>query len=81
MPLTDACIVGPLADGVILVMQAARTQRDIIKHAENRLYQARAKTLGYVMTNIEYHLPQYMYRYIHKYDDYSYHKELEPVAK
>jgi len=81
MPLTDACIVGPLADGVILVVQAARTQRDIIRHAENRLHQARAKTLGYVMTNVEFHLPQYMYRYIHKYDSYTYQNELEPVAK
>lgn len=81
MPLTDACIVGPLTDGVILVVQAARTQRDIIDHAKSRLYQAQAKTLGYVMTNVEFHLPQYMYRYIHKYDSYTYQNELETAAK
>lgn len=69
MPLADACILGPMADGVIAVIQAGRTQRDIIKHSENRLCQARAKIAGYVMVNVEYHLPNYLYRYIHRYDN------------
>ena len=80
MPLTDACILGPMADGVILVFQSGRTQRDVVKHAESRLYQARAKTIGYVMTNLEYHLPNYLYRYIHRYDNYHYYNE-KPASK
>ena len=72
MPLTDACILGSLTDGVLLVLQAGRTQRDIVKRAENRLHQARAKTLGYIMTNVEYHLPQYLYRYVQEYSGYKY---------
>lgn len=75
MPLTDACIIAPLTDGVIMVIQAGRTQREVIRHAENRLYQAHAKTLGYIMTNVEYHLPQYLYRYVHEYSDYAYNSE------
>ncbi len=71
MPLTDACIIGPMVDGVILVIQAARTQRDVIKHAENRLHQAGAKTIGVVMANVEYHLPQYLYRYVQEYSEYK----------
>jgi capsular exopolysaccharide synthesis family protein len=81
MPLTDACLVGPFTDGVIIVVQAGRTQREVIKHTENRLYQARAKTLGYAMTNVEYHLPQYLYRYVHEYSDYAYNSDLEPAGK
>lgn len=77
MPLADACIVGPLVDGVILVIQAGRTQREVIRHAESRLYQAHAKTLGYIMTNVEYHLPQYLYRYIHEYSDYAHYRQPE----
>ncbi|MDB4349543.1 CpsD/CapB family tyrosine-protein kinase [Omnitrophica bacterium] len=73
MPLTDACIIGPMVDGAIFVIQAGKTQRDIVKHAETRLYQARAKTVGYVITNIEYHLPNYLYRYINRYDNYHYY--------
>ena len=78
MPLADACILSPMADGVILVVQAARTQRGVIEHAMARLAQSRANILGYVMTNVEYHLPHYLYRYVHKYDSYySYgHDEL-----
>jgi hypothetical protein len=28
------------------------------------LYQAHSKILGHVLTNIEYHLPEYIYRYL-----------------
>ena len=72
MPLTDASILGSITDGVILVIQAGRTQRGVVKNAENRLHQARAKTLGCIMTNIESHLPQYLYRYIQEYSTYKY---------
>ncbi len=80
VPVTDSCILGAIADGVIMVIQAGRAQRDVVKHAEHRLAQAHAKTIGYVMTNVEYHLPQYLYRYIHKYGEYGY-KQPELVAQ
>lgn len=74
VPLTDPCLLGAMVDGVILVIQAGRTQRDIVKHAEHRLQQAHAKTIGYIITNVEYHLPHYLYRYVHKYEDEAYSK-------
>jgi capsular exopolysaccharide synthesis family protein len=79
MPLTDGCILGSMVDGVILVVQAGRTQRETIKHVESRLYQARAKTLGYVLTSMEYHIPRYLYRYVHEYASYDayYNKDKE----
>lgn len=80
MPLTDPCIVGAISDGVIMVAQAGRTQRDIIKHAEHRLAQAHAKPLGYIITNVEYHLPHYLYRYVNKYSDHYYSKDHTPVG-
>lgn len=75
MPLTDPCILGSIADGVIMVIQAGRTQRDMIKHAEQRLHQSHANITGYVMTNVEYHLPKYLYRYVNRYSDEAYLKE------
>lgn len=62
--VTDAGIVGSQADGVLLVIQAGRTQRGIVKRAEELLYQSHTKVLGHVLTNIEYHLPEYIYRYL-----------------
>ena len=52
------------ADGVVMVIQAGRTQRGIIKHAEGLLKQAQSKMLGYIMTNVQYHIPAYIYRYL-----------------
>ncbi len=62
--VTDAGIIGPLTDGVIMVIQAGRTQRGIIHRAEELLYQCQTKVIGHVLTNIEYHLPEYIYRYL-----------------
>jgi len=64
VPVTDAGIIGSMCDGVLMVVQAGRTQRGIIRHAEELLYQSHAKVLGHVLTNIEYHLPEYIYRYL-----------------
>jgi capsular exopolysaccharide synthesis family protein len=75
MPLTDPCILGAMADGVIMVAQAGRTQRDMIKHAQQRLTQSHANVLGFIITNVEYHLPTYLYRYVNKYSDESYINE------
>lgn len=62
--VTDSGILGAQVDGVIMVIQAGRTQRGIIKRAAELLHQCHAKVLGHVLTNIEYHLPQYIYRYL-----------------
>ena len=72
MPLTDACILAHMVDGVILVVQSSRTQKDILKQTQKRLNQARAKILGFVMTGVEHHLPKYLHRYVNRYDAYSY---------
>lgn len=62
--VTDSGIVGAMADGVLMVIQAGRTQRGIVKRAEELLYQTHSKVLGHILTNIEYHLPEYIYRYL-----------------
>ncbi len=62
--VTDSGIIGSQTEGVLMVIQAGRTQRGIIKRAEELLVQAHCKILGHVLTNIEYHLPEYIYRYL-----------------
>jgi capsular exopolysaccharide synthesis family protein len=64
IPVTDPGVIGAQTDGVVMVVQAGRTQKGIIKHAESLLKQAQAKLLGYVLTNIQYHIPGYIYRYL-----------------
>lgn len=62
--VTDSGIVGAMTDGVLMVVQAGRTQRGMVKRSEELLYQSHSKILGHVLTNIEYHLPEYIYRYL-----------------
>jgi len=64
IPVTDSGLLGAQTDGVIMVIKANRTQQGVIKHAEDRLKQAQAKLLGYILTDIQYHIPEYIYRYL-----------------
>lgn len=64
IPVTDAGLLGAQTDGTIMVIQANRTQKGIVKHAELILKQAQAKLIGYILTNIQYHIPAYIYRYL-----------------
>jgi len=72
--LTDACILGPIVDAAILVVEAGRTQRDMAKNSEKNLIQAGVNVVGFVMTKIEHHLPGYLSKYMKQYDSYyAYH--------
>jgi capsular exopolysaccharide synthesis family protein len=62
--VTDAGIIAAQTDGVLMVVQAGRTQKGVIKHSEIMFRQAEAKILGYILTNVQYHIPAYIYRYL-----------------
>jgi len=64
IPVTDAGLLGAQTDGVIMVIKAGRTQKGVVSHSESILKQAQAKLLGYILTNIQYHIPGYLYRYL-----------------
>jgi capsular exopolysaccharide synthesis family protein len=64
IPVTDAGLLGAQADGVIMVIKAGRTQKGVVTHGEGILKQAQAKLLGYILTNVQYHIPGYLYRYL-----------------
>jgi capsular exopolysaccharide synthesis family protein len=64
VPVTDAGLLGAQTDGVIMVIKAGHTQKGVVSYSEGLLRQAQAKLLGYVLTNIQYHIPGYIYRYL-----------------
>ncbi len=64
IPVTDASILAPQTDGAVMVIKANRTQKGVVHHSEVLLKQAQAKLLGYILTNIQYHIPDYIYRYL-----------------
>lgn len=64
IPVTDPVIVGTQVEGVVMVVQAGRTQRGIVKRAMELLEQGHINLVGHVLTGIEYFVPQYIYRYL-----------------
>ena len=62
--VTDAGIISAMVEGVLMIIQAGRTQRGIVDRSLELLQQAHANVVGHVLTNIEYHLPEYIYRYL-----------------
>jgi exopolysaccharide transport family protein len=66
--VTDAVILSRRVDGVVLVIRAAETHREIIKNAIGLLQSANAHTLGAVLNGVEmgrdsYYYYQYYYYY------------------
>ncbi|MCG2710827.1 MAG: CpsD/CapB family tyrosine-protein kinase [Candidatus Omnitrophica bacterium] len=62
--VSDAGIVCSQADGTIMVVRTGKTQRGIVKHATEILTQSKVNLLGYVLTCIEYPIPEYIYKYV-----------------
>ncbi len=62
LPVTDPSILASVADGVLLVVRAGKTQRKTVVQAQRLLQQAKANVIGCVLTHVEYYLPGY-YRY------------------
>jgi protein-tyrosine kinase len=64
IPVTDAVIVGAHVDGVLMVIESGHTQRGIVARSSELLLQANANILGYTLSNVEYFVPDYIYRYL-----------------
>ena len=69
IPVSDPLIIGPLMDGVILVLKAGYTQREIGKRAVEILRDSQVNLLGVIMNNMKEILPYY---YSYKYYGYEY---------
>ena len=64
IPVADMTIIGGLVDSVIMIIRAGTTQRGVVKHATDLLKQANVNFMGYVLTHVEYYIPDYIYKYI-----------------
>ncbi len=64
IPVSDPMLISSVLDGVILVMLAGRTPRNVSQRAKNILLDANANLLGVVVNNMSEVLPYYYdYRY------------------
>jgi Mrp family chromosome partitioning ATPase len=54
--------LAPLVDGVVLVLEANRTQTDQILYAERTLEGVNGRVLGHVLNKRTYAIPEWLHR-------------------
>jgi MinD-like ATPase involved in chromosome partitioning or flagellar assembly len=59
---THAVRLAPLVDGVVLVIEANRTQKQQVLYAERTIENARGKILGHVLNKRNYVVPNWFFR-------------------
>jgi protein-tyrosine kinase len=60
----DAVLLGKLADGMVLVVQASSTRRETARRAKESLESAKVKLLGVVLNKRTFPIPEALYRRI-----------------
>lgn len=52
-PISDAILLGSLADGVVLCVHAGETPRELVARVRDDLYRANVRVLGVLLNNLE----------------------------
>ena len=60
----DTALLGKLADGVVLVVQANSTHREAARKAKESLASANVRLLGVVLNKRTFPIPEFLYRKI-----------------
>jgi len=75
IPVSDPMLISSEVDGVILVLLAGKTPRNVATRARDILLDANANLLGVIVNNLSEVLPYY---YDYKYYGYREHDEIKP---
>jgi Mrp family chromosome partitioning ATPase len=59
---TDAVLLGQMADGIILVVQADSTRREAARIAKETFESAKVRLLGAILTDRKFPIPESLYR-------------------
>jgi len=74
LAVSDALVLGPMIDGMILIVWGEKTSREALKRAKEKLDMLKIKTLGAIINNLNIHRSGYYYKYYHYYN-YHYYGE------
>jgi capsular exopolysaccharide synthesis family protein len=76
LPVTDAAVLAQEVDGVLLVVDAGETRRDVVQRAAESLQQVGAHLIGVVLNRVSTGRGGYYYHYYQQYyDDNGYQKQ------
>jgi Mrp family chromosome partitioning ATPase len=59
---SDATVLGPMVDGVVLVLEANATRREVARRTTEHLQATNVRVLGAVLTNRVFPIPERIYR-------------------
>lgn len=76
LPVSDPMLLAPKVDGIIMVVKAGATQREVVLRALDIIDTSRDKILGVVLNNMNNSLPYY-----YDYSYYGYDYEPAPPKK
>ncbi len=62
IPNQDTAILATLCDGVILVIQADKTRREVVERTNKIILDAKAKLLGCIFNKRVYKIPKFVYK-------------------
>jgi capsular exopolysaccharide synthesis family protein len=68
IPVSDPMLLAPVVDGVLMVVRAGATQRDVVRRAKEIIGGATSRLLGVVLNNAENSLPYYFDQGYYGYD-------------
>ena len=63
LAVTDAAVLAPQTDGVILIARAAQTRKDALKDTVDQMRSANANIIGVVLNDLDVSRSAYAYRY------------------
>ncbi len=66
LPMSDALVLAPRTDGVLLVVRAGHIKREMLRNSVDQLKMAQANILGIVLNRVDLKKEAY-YKYFHKY--------------
>lgn len=66
LPISDALILAPYTDGVVLIIKAGLMNRNMVKKSVEQLHLAQANLIGVVLNQVDMKKDGY-YKYYHKY--------------
>lgn len=73
IPVSDPAIISSAVDGVVLVIRAGKTQKEIVQRARDIILKAEANIIGIILNNVQKALP---YHYGNEYYGHYYsHKK------
>jgi len=64
--VTDAAVLAPLVDGVVLVVKAGSSRIDMVKEAKQQLEKANARIIGVVLNEVKTRREDYRYYYCYR---------------